>query len=98
MKDRGCQWNGKLEQLDTHLEVETGDCEYVDIECPEKCGQQIQKRQLAPTLLMSVPSVISTANIAASRPHMRLLAVSIFKCVKATLFHAPMVPSVTLEF
>ena len=47
MKDRGCQWTGQLEQLDTHLEVETGDCEYVDIECPEKCGQQIQKRQLA---------------------------------------------------
>ena len=47
MKDRGCQWTGRLEQLDAHLEVETGDCEYVDIECPEKCGQQIQKHQLA---------------------------------------------------
>ena len=46
MKDRGCQWTGKLEQLDAHLEVETGDCEYVDIECPEKCGHQIQKCQL----------------------------------------------------
>ena len=46
MKDRGCQWTGKLEQLDAHLDVETGDCEYVDIECPEKCGQQIQKCQL----------------------------------------------------
>ena len=46
MKDCGCQWTGKLEQLDTHLNVETGDCEYVDIECPEKCGQQIQKCQL----------------------------------------------------
>ena len=47
MKDRGCQWTGKLEQLEAHLDVETGDCEYVDIECPEKCGQQIQKCQLA---------------------------------------------------
>ena len=47
MKDRGCQWSGQLEQLEAHLDVETGDCEYVDIECPEKCGQQIQKHQLA---------------------------------------------------
>ena len=46
MKDRGCQWTGKLEQLDAHLDVETGDCEYVDIDCPEKCGQQIQKCRL----------------------------------------------------
>ena len=47
MKDHGCQWTGKLEQLNAHLDVETGDCEYVDMECPEKCGQQIQKCQLA---------------------------------------------------
>ena len=46
MKDRGCQWAEKLEQLEAHLDVETGDCEYVDIECPEKCGQQIQKCRL----------------------------------------------------
>ena len=46
MKDRGCEWTGKLKQLDAHLDAETGDCEYVDIECPEKCGQQIQKCQL----------------------------------------------------
>ena len=47
MKDRGCQWTGQLEQLDAHLDVETGDCEYVDVECPKKCGHQIQKHQLA---------------------------------------------------
>ena len=47
MKDCGCQWTGQSEQLDAHLDVETGDCEYVDIECPEKCGHQIQKHQLA---------------------------------------------------
>ena len=46
MKDCGCEWTGKLKQLDAHLDVEKGDCEYVDIECPEKCGQQIQKCQL----------------------------------------------------
>ena len=46
MKDRGCQWTGKVEQLDTHLDVNSGDCQYVDVECPEKCGQQVQKHQL----------------------------------------------------
>ena len=55
MKDRGCQWIGQLEQLDTHLDVETGDCEHVDIECPEKCGQQIQKRQLAAHIANECP-------------------------------------------
>ena len=47
MKERGCQWMGKVEQLDTHLEVNSGDCQHVDVECPEKCGQQVQKHQLA---------------------------------------------------
>ena len=55
MKDRGCHWTGQLEQLDAHLEVETGDCEYVDIECPEKCGQQVQKRQLAAHIANECP-------------------------------------------
>jgi len=36
-----------IEQLDTHLDLDSGDCQYVDVECPEKCGQQVQKYQLA---------------------------------------------------
>ena len=47
VKDHGCQWIGKVEQLDTHLDMNSGDCQYVDVECPEKCGQQVQKHQLA---------------------------------------------------
>jgi len=47
MKERGCQWTGMVEQLDTHVDENTGDCQYVDVECPEKCGQQVQKHQLA---------------------------------------------------
>ena len=46
MKERGCQWMGKVEQLDTHVDENTGDCQYVDVACPEKCGQQVQKHQL----------------------------------------------------
>ena len=55
MKDRECQWTGKLEQLEAHLDAETGDCEYVDIECPEKCGQQFQKHQLATHIANECP-------------------------------------------
>ena len=46
MKDRGCEWTGKLEGLEAHLDVNTGDCEYVDVECPNKCEQPVEKRNL----------------------------------------------------
>ena len=54
-KDHGCQWTGKVEHLDTHLDVNSGDCQYVDIECPEKCGQQVQKHQLASHIANDCP-------------------------------------------
>ena len=41
------EWKGKVEQLDTHLNLDSGDYQYVDVECPDKCGQQVQERQLA---------------------------------------------------
>ena len=34
---RGCEWKGKVEQLDTHSDLDSGDCQYIDVECPEKC-------------------------------------------------------------
>jgi len=46
MKEHECQWMGRLKQPDTHVNINTGDCQYVDIKCPEKCGQQVQKHQL----------------------------------------------------
>ena len=55
IKDRGCQWTGKVEQLDTHLDVNSGDCQYVDVECPEKCGQQVQKHQLVTHIANECP-------------------------------------------
>jgi len=33
----------------------TGDCQYVDVECPEKCGQQVQKHQLATHIANECP-------------------------------------------
>ena len=52
MKDRGCEWAGKLEDLEAHLDVTTGDCEYVDVECTNKCDQPVAKYNL-PTHLSS---------------------------------------------
>ena len=46
VKDRGCEWTGQLQHLDAHLDVTTGDCEYVDVECPKKCVQKVQKRNV----------------------------------------------------
>lgn len=47
MKDRGCEWTGKLEHLDSHLEARSGDCMYVDVPCPNKCGDLVRKDELA---------------------------------------------------
>ena len=46
MKDRGCEWTGVLQDLDAHLDVDTGDCQFVDVQCPNKCSQPVQKREV----------------------------------------------------
>ena len=55
MKDRGCAWRGKLEHLEAHLDINTGECEYVDIECPNKCKQAVQKREMTNHLTNDCP-------------------------------------------
>ena len=37
MKERGCDWSGTLEQLDTHLDPDQDNCQYVDTKCPLNC-------------------------------------------------------------
>ena len=56
MKDRGCPWTGQLQHLDAHLDVTTGDCEYVDVECPKKCVQKVQKRNVDTHLANECPN------------------------------------------
>ena len=46
MKDRGCEWTGVLQDLDAHLDVDTGDCQFVDVQCPNKCSHPVQKREV----------------------------------------------------
>ncbi len=46
MKDRGCNWSGTLEQLHAHLDVNSDNCQYVDVKCPNECEQPVQKHHL----------------------------------------------------
>ena len=56
MKDRGCPWTGQLQSLNAHLDVTTGDCQYVDVECPKKCVQKVQKRNVDTHLANECPN------------------------------------------
>ena len=56
VKDRGCEWTGQLQHLDAHLDVTTGDCQYVDVECPKKCVQKVQKRNVDTHLANECPN------------------------------------------
>ncbi len=46
MKDRGCDWTDTLEQLDAHLDANSDNCQYIDVNCPNECEQPVQKRHL----------------------------------------------------
>ena len=46
MKERGCVWLGTLEQLDTHMDPDQDDCQYVDTVCPLNCQQTISKNNM----------------------------------------------------
>ena len=43
LKEKGCEWCGRLEQLDVHLDPDKGDCEYADVHCPLKCEYMITR-------------------------------------------------------
>ena len=46
MKEKGCGWTGALEHLEAHLDPDQGDCQYVDVDCPLKCDEKIEKRNI----------------------------------------------------
>ena len=46
MKERGCGWSGTLEHLDTHLDSDQDNCQYVDTKCPLNCQQAIPKNKV----------------------------------------------------
>ena len=54
-KEEGCEWKGKLEKLEEHLNQDPGaspgnelnGCEFVAVECMYKCGEWFQRRHIA---------------------------------------------------
>ncbi len=46
MKERGCGWSGTLDQLDSHLDPDLDNCQYVDTKCPLNCPQVIPKNKV----------------------------------------------------
>ena len=46
MKERGYNWSGTLEQLDTHLDPDQDNCQYVDTKCPLNCHMTISKNKV----------------------------------------------------
>ena len=46
LKERGCGWTGTLDQLDTHLDPDQDNCQYVDTKCPLNCHQTIPKNKV----------------------------------------------------
>ena len=56
LKDRGCEWIGQLQHLDAHLDLTTGDCVYVDVDCPSKCNQKVQKHNVNTHLANHCPN------------------------------------------
>ena len=47
MKERGCDWSGELGKLDTHVDAQNGSCQFVDVNCPNNCGESHQRCYLA---------------------------------------------------
>ena len=46
MKERVCDWSGTLEQLDTHLDPDQDNCQYVDTKCPLNCHMTVPKNKV----------------------------------------------------
>ena len=46
MKERSCDWSETLEQLDTDLDPDQDNCQYVDTKCPLNCHMTIPKNKV----------------------------------------------------
>ena len=56
MKGRGCEWEGRLEDLQAHLDVDANDCQHVDVVCSNKCGQSVPRLLVPSHLTDSCPN------------------------------------------
>ena len=55
MKERGCDWSGELGKLDMHVDTQNGSCQFVDVSCPNNCGESHQRYHLANHLWVRCP-------------------------------------------
>ena len=46
MQKRGCEWTGVLRDLEAHLDPNSGDCQFVNVQCPNKCSELVPKRHV----------------------------------------------------
>ena len=53
--NRGCLWTGELGARVAHLNLVSGDCEYVNTECEYGCGEKLEKNEIAEHLEMFCP-------------------------------------------
>ena len=56
MKGCGCEWEGQLEDLQAHLDVDANDCQHVDVVCSNKCGQSVPRLLVPSHLADSCPN------------------------------------------
>ena len=55
MKERGCNWTGKLEDLASHTDDKNDNCQYVDVECPNQCAHPVPRCAVEYHLKKSCP-------------------------------------------
>ena len=51
MKERGCGWSGKLEELNPHLDPDQNNCQFVDSLCPLNCQKTIPRNIISQHVL-----------------------------------------------
>ena len=95
MKERGCDWSGELGKLDTHVGTRNVSCQFVDVNCPNNCGESHQRRHLANHLSNLCPNDPSPAYTASSKLRMNRFAMITIRSVSSTQFPVP--TSVRLE-
>ena len=55
MREQGCEWVGKLENFDSHLDPTSGDCGYIHVDCTNACGGRVLRYQLPSHLERDCP-------------------------------------------
>jgi len=53
-KERGCKWQGELNDINNHLESSDG-CQFQEVKCSNKCGKILQQRYLTNHLKTECP-------------------------------------------